>query len=169
MDKYDDCLLPCLQYLLHTQAAPLNIVEYRSDNMPNNLYMVLRKAMQNSEPFLSSGLELTWIPSPGNGELWLLPGSRQTLQYEHSLGAAQHRQDPTGAQSHYTGAFHAVLEKMSRQAELDIIFVDCSPSCGNFTRLLSVSKAIAVSQPTIIKSPAHRSPETTMIISHISA
>ncbi len=57
--------------------------------------------------------------------------SRQTLQFEPVLGSAQHRQDATGTQSHYTGAFRAVLEKMSRQAQLDIIFVDCSPSCGN--------------------------------------
>lgn len=120
--------------MLHTQAEPLNIVDYRSDNLPNNLFLVLRKAMQNPEPFLSSGLDLTRIPSPpagGNGGLWLLPGSRQTLQFEPVLGSAQHRQDATGTQSHYTGAFRAVLEKMSRQAQLDIIFVDCSPSCGN--------------------------------------
>ena len=144
-------LIACLQYMLHMKAEPLNIVDYRSDNMPNNLFMVLRKAMQNPEPFLSSGLDLMRIPSPGNGGLWLLPGSRQTLQYEPVLGGAQHRQDSTGAQSHYTGAFHAVLEKMSRQADLDIIFVDCSPSCGNAHVCHNTQ-----SQPNRIKSSAQK-------------
>lgn len=75
-------MLACSQYDLNPNAEPLNIVDYRSDNMPNNLFMVLRKAMQNPEGFMSSELDLMTIPSPGTGGLWLLPGSRQTLQYE---------------------------------------------------------------------------------------
>ena len=90
----------------------------------------MTKAMSKPADFVSLELELTKIPSPGDGELWLLPGSRQVLQLESLLTTAQSTPDPGGLLGHYVGAFHAVLKRMSAQANLDIIFVDCSPSCG---------------------------------------
>lgn len=93
------------------------------------MHSILESAILGAVGFISTPLVLTEIPSPGDGELWLLPGSRQVLQLEPGLAGAQSNA-LTGLQNHYLGAFHAVLEKMSTQAELDIILVDCSPSCG---------------------------------------
>ena len=84
--------------------------------------------MLDPKEFMTAKMDLEEIPSPGDGGLWLLPGSRQVLQLEPLLNVAL--TDASGMLSRYIGAFHAVLMRMSTQANLDIIFVDCSPSCG---------------------------------------
>ena len=99
------------------------------------------------------------------GELWILPGSRNIINIEAHFNNASFFQSD---EKHKLLSFRAIITKMIKEKDLDLVLVDCSPSSSTLNKVrtfvFSLPRARCRCSPPLLVLPLRRRAPSHLLI-----